>query len=149
MMVLGMPLLQFVMLVQVTNILVSLALGVAGFFFRNTFTGKAAFEAACARISELETSNKVGAGNMPSREQVADLKLGLLAVEAGERLFDEKMKALATKDDIANVRDTLSRQDGNRRDLAGEVQGIKATVNAIQRTLDLVSQSLMEDRKKS
>jgi hypothetical protein len=147
--ILGFALSDYGWLLQIANILALAIGGWAALWMRQKFVAQAEFMAAIQRIIALETSHTIDAERIPTKSEVAALRDRLQLVEAGDKLFEERMKSLATREDIDDVKKVLADQDGMRRDVSGEVASVKATVTEMNKTLGMLSKYLLTGGGKS
>jgi hypothetical protein len=64
-------------------------------------------------------------------------------------IIEGRMDTLATKEDIASVKLALERQDGDRRALAVKVDGVLASVQRMEKPLDLIQDYLLNQGRRS
>jgi hypothetical protein len=145
--ILGFALSDYGWLLQIANILALAIGGWAALWMRQKFVAQAEFMAVIKRIVTLETNHQIDAERIPTKREVAEIHLRLLAVEAGDKLFEERMKSLATKDDVSQLLQKMERQDGDRRALNEKVSGIDQLLVRLSHPIDTIYKHMLHEGK--
>jgi hypothetical protein len=72
-----------------------------------------------------------------------------LATEGHERLnaAEATMQGLATKEDVSKILQALERQDGDRRELAAEIRGIREVFKRIETPLSMMMEAALSKER--